>query len=129
MDKVVTQEFKNELPLIITRALISAGAKAAAAYGLNQATRGDQTTNDIVRVVTTVYQFATNEADLRTWKTLPKFICLARFPTPADRQISLSVPGGNSVGQIKLVDGMINVVYVKSVAATTPPTIRQFKLK
>lgn len=129
MDKVIGQEFKNELALVITREVLSAIAKAAAAYGVNEATRNDQTINAITRISATLYQVATNHADLRTWKSLPKRFCVARFATPADRRITVSLAGGGWPQTVQLEDGIVNVVYVKCVSPARPPAIRQFKLK
>lgn len=129
MDAVVMQEFKNELPMVITRTLIAAGTKAALAYAANRATEGNRWTNIVTRVSTTIYQAGLNQADLRTWRTLPKQFHVARFPTPEDRQLAIALPNGQALDPIQIDDGVVNVVYVKSVNAAHVPSIRQFKLK
>jgi hypothetical protein len=95
MDAVVGKEFKDELPAVITRTLIAAGTKAGLAYAANRATqsRDNGWINILTRVATTVYQYATNHADLRTWRTLPKMIVVCRFPTPEDGAVTLTSPG------------------------------------
>lgn len=129
MDEVVRKEFNNDLPLVITRTIISTVTKAAAAYGLHKASEGNVYANILTRVSTTVYQAAMNEADLRAWQSLPKQFQAARFPTPADRVVTLALPDGAALPPVKLHDGRVNVVYVKSVQAGQPVSVQQFVLK
>jgi len=128
MDAVVAQAFENELPIIITRTLITAGVKAAAQYGIYQASKGDDTANAIAMVLTTAYSAATNRADLRTWVTLPKQFGYCRFPTPADGQVRLKLQGAQSL-TVDLIEGHINVIYIKSNAPGATPSVSQFILK
>jgi hypothetical protein len=128
MDAVIAREFKNELPMVITKTIIAAGTKAAAAYAVNEATRGNQWGNIIARVATTAYQVWQNQADLRTWRTLPKHIHLARLATPPDHQITVAAPGGQPV-PVQLADARVNVVIVKAVAPNQNLTIRQFQIQ
>lgn len=128
MDAVIGREFRNELPTVIAKTLISAGLKAAAAYGINQATRKDSTARIISGLATVVWQVGTNQADLRTWRTLPKQFQIARLPTPPDRRVQLAVPG-SAPTVVELSQGTINVIYVKSVSPIVPLAIRQFTIK
>lgn len=127
-DQMIKTAFRNELPLIITRTIISTVAKAAAAYGLNKATEQNVYLNIATRISTTVYQAAMNDADLRTWRSLPKQYQVARFPTPADRTLTLAQPDGSSFAPIALPQGNINVVVVRSPQAGSVPAVQQFVL-
>jgi hypothetical protein len=129
MDEVIRKDFNNELPLVITRTIIAAATKAAIQYGMNKAAEQNEYARIASGLITTAYQVAMNQADLRTWVTLPKQFQVARFATPQDRRIVIMAPNGPTPPPITLIDGVINVVYVKSVAAGQAPTIRQFKLK
>ena len=127
MDSVVALDFKNEFPTIVTKTLISTIAKAAAAYAANDAARQqDQLGGLFVQMFTTVVQAAVNIADTRCWTTLPKEFQIARIPTPADRKITLSTANSLPV-EVNLLDGRVNVVYVRSVTAATPLWVSQFK--
>ena len=129
MDKVVAQEFKNELPLVITRTLISTAIKEGLEYAADQEQRQNNNTGSaLLNFGTKLFVAATNQADTRTWKSLPKYFSIARFSTPADRQLSISIAGAAPVG-VTLADGVVNVVYVKCVQLGAPVSIRQFKLK
>ena len=92
MDAVVSQEFKNELPITITKTLVAAGTKAAIAYSLRRAAeRQDGEIALLVRLFATIYQYAANQADLRTWASLPKQFHIARLPTPGPAADALAL--------------------------------------
>ncbi|WOO41511.1 hypothetical protein [Rubellicoccus peritrichatus] len=129
MDSVVAQEFENELPAIITRTLISAGTKAAAQYGIYEATKDSGTLGTLAIIAGTIYQAAMNQADLRTWITLPKQFQVARLPTPEDRRLQITPQGSPGTIDLDLQPGIINVVYIKSNSALDPPDASQFVLK
>lgn len=130
MDGVVAREFKNELPSIITKTIAAAATKAAIAYGANKATEGTNNyVNLLTRVGTTIYQVAANQADLRTWRTLPKQFQVARIDTPPDRQLRLRLPNGSSLPTYTLGQGQVNVVYVRSTSTRAPVVVRSFALR
>jgi hypothetical protein len=149
MDSVVVTDFKNEQPIVITKTIISAVAKATAAYAANQAaSQQSGLAGLLMQASTAIYQMAVNIADTRTWTTLPKEFQVCRFPTPVDGKIELSTPNGirmtvtlaaSDNPKIELTSGaaqaslnasaLINVVYVKSITAGTPLLVSQFKLK
>lgn len=144
MDQVVGREFKNELPIVITKTLVAAGTKATLAYiardAAERSSSGDLAL--IVRLAAIAYQAVLNRADLRSWSTLPKQFQIARFPTPG---VSSSLPpqdqlrsnntgtisvaaAGRPAVEIALLPGEINVVVVRSINPTTPFVISQFSL-
>ncbi|HWB53898.1 MAG TPA: hypothetical protein VG722_06885 [Tepidisphaeraceae bacterium] len=129
MDAIVAREFKNDLPIIITRAVISATVKAAANYAADEATRNS---NGFVRIGTELsmltYQAVTNEADVRTWRTLPKYVELASFPTPADGILNLSLPEGTPVPSVKVTPGKSTLVWVRCPSIMSSCVVRTFEL-
>jgi hypothetical protein len=114
MDLVIGQDFKNELPSIIIKTLISAGAKAAAQYGLYLATKNSGTLSILTEVAGVVYQYATNRADLRTWVTLPKQFLYCRLPTPPDGRLQITSDSTGETQTVDLPPGAVTMVYVKS---------------
>ena len=135
MDGVIGLDFKNELPVVITKTIASTITKAVAAYAINQAAsqQGNSEGAAIIQLValisTVVYQAAVNIADTRTWTTLPKEFQVCRFPTPPDRKIVLETPNGIQKIPVTIGDGTINIVYVKSIAGTNALLVTQMKLK
>ena len=81
------------------------------------------------QIGTAIYQAAVNIADERTWTTLPKEFQVCRFSTPPDRKIVLETPDGIQKIPVTIEDGTINIVYVKSITATSPLLVTQMKLK
>lgn len=129
MDAVVHTEFENRLPEVITKTLIATGTKAAAQYGIQEAAKGDSFTYAAAMIAGVTYQAATNEADLRTWRSLPKQFQYCRFPTPEDRTVTVRLPFSGTTETVTLDPGHVNIVYVKAARARVPMTISQFTLK
>lgn len=130
IDAVVAKDFKNELPVIITKTVAATVVKAVAAYAVNDSAQnaGGNLGGLLAQIGTAVYEMAVNIADERTWTTLPKEIQVARLPTPADRKIELTTPNGMK-SSVVVGEGTLNVVYVKSISNSTPLLVSQFKLK
>jgi len=128
MDGVIAQEFKNELPVVITKTLLAAGTKAAIAYALKESTEKQDSWIALgTRILASGYQVAANEADLRTWASLPKQFQYARFPTPQSGTIEIDAPGREPI-PVELKERTVNVVMVRSINSSAPLQITQFSL-
>lgn len=130
VDGMVALDFKNELPVVISKTIAATVTKAVAAYALNQAAEqgGGEIGGLFAKIATAGYQMAVNIADTRTWTTLPKEFQVARLPTPADHKITLSGPGGGPGTEVTVEDGAINLVYVKSINTGCPLLVTKMKL-
>jgi hypothetical protein len=130
MDSVIGLDFRNELPNIVVKTLISAGAKAAAVYGVEAGTNNnDDLLKSLVRIAGTVYEAGTNRADLRTWVTLPKQFQFCRLPTPADHKLYLARAGTRESVEVDLPNSPVNMVYVKSASVGSRLSIATFPLR
>lgn len=131
IDAVIAQDFKNELPTIITKTIAATVAKGAASYAVNEVANqeGGGIAGLISQLGTAVYQLAVNIADLRAWTTLPKEIQIARIPTPADRKVDLHAVGSAQHAVVTLDEGLVNLIYVRSISAGGPMFVSQMKLK
>lgn len=131
MDSVVGQDFRDELPSIITRTIAATVAKGAASYAANELAnqQGGELAGLFSQIGTAVYQLAVNIADLRTWTTLPKEFQICRLPTPSDRRLELRGVGSGQHAIVTLDEGRINLVYVRSVSSSGPMFVSQMKLK
>jgi len=131
MDSVVARDFKNELPIVITKTIAAAVVKAAASYAANEAAHkeGGELAGLFSQIGTALFQIAVNIADLRTWTTLPKEFMVCRVPTPPDQKIELQTPGGAQKVIVSLDEGAMNLVYVRSISAGGPLFVSQMKLK
>ena len=130
MDSVIGLDFKNEMPIVITKTIAATVVKGVAAYAANAAANEQSGWAGLVtQIGTAIYQAAVNIADERTWTTLPKEFQVCHFPTPPDRKIELKTPDQRQTIQVTIGDGTINLIYVKSISATSPLLVTQMKLK
>ena len=131
MDAVVGTEFKNELPVVITKSIIAATSKAAVTHYAKKIGKKNDSRNfslgDVLGVAGILYQSSTSHADLRTWSSLPKEFQYASFDTPTDRQVTLYTPSHQAV-TLTINPGKANVIYVKCVNKNSPLQISQFTL-
>ncbi len=123
MDSVVVQSFKNELPTIITKTLLSTTIKAITAYFINEASSHSGLAGLFTKIGTAIYQASVNIADTRTWTTLPKEFQVCRFPTPTNQVVSLSAPGGAAMGEVHVEPNSVNLIHVKSINAASRPIV------
>ena len=128
MDSVVANDFKNEWPVVVTKTLIATATKAIVQA---QAQKGANQLGMLGSVVGTIgiaaLNATTTHADTRVWSSLPKEFQYARLATPADRQLTLAAGSNNRT--VTLVPGAINIVYVKSISASSHLLVSQFALK
>lgn len=130
MDSIVGLDFKNEMPIIITKTIASTVVKAVGAYAINQgASQQSDLAGLFSKILTAAYQIGVNIADERTWTTLPKEFQFCRFSTPPDRKIVLETPDGTQKIPVSIENGTVNIIYVKSVNAFAPLLVTQMKLK
>ncbi len=127
MDGILAQEFNKRMPARLVRtltyALIKEAAYIATMESMNRSKK-DSSTKGVTMFATAVayktYQAMFNTADTRGWFILPKEICLAQFPMPADR--TLVFQGIPSPGPLQIPDGCGSaVVYVN---ALTPANVQ-----
>lgn len=100
MDAILAEEFAERLPGIITRTLISTLIKEGAyrggqvaAIAANNDWRTQAITFVAVTLAGTIYRYAMNTADTRSWETLPKEFQIAQIPMPADRKAHVNLTG------------------------------------
>ena len=129
IDSVVALDFKNEWPTILTKTLISTATKATIDAILQKQIQDQAGATGalLFKLASAATQAAVNIADTRTWRSLPKEFQYARLATPANRLLTLSAAGQTTTIQVE--PAAVNVVYVKSPAASAPLLATQFILK
>lgn len=136
MNSVVRTDFDNAYPAILTRTLITAFLKSAAAAALNAvsqeyAQRDGSTESALISLATmigsAVYTYASTDADVRCWQTLPQNFSIVRMETPASRRVTVNV--GARSREVELLPGEINLVVVKTTHEHGPLVVSQAVLK
>lgn len=123
MDEIVSREFRDGLPVVVARSILSAAVKAGAQFAAQYAVRDNSAALLLVAIAGSAYQAATNDADLRSWTTLPKAVYLAKLPTPRDGIVEI---GGRKVS----VDTSgVNVIVAKQISSASPLFVRKFNFK
>lgn len=128
MDAVISRDFKNEWPVMMTKTLLTTVTKAIAGRAAEELARknGDYVALIAAKAASVAYQAASNIADLRTWTTLPKEFAYIRMLTPADGQVSLQI--GMISQTVSVTPGKTNILMVRSINNTALPIIEQFTL-
>ncbi|MDD5327708.1 MAG: hypothetical protein PHY02_07840 [Phycisphaerae bacterium] len=109
MDRVVQTEFSKDYPGILTRAIISATAKAVAQYAIEQ--QGSNAATALSYAMA-AYSFASTAADVRVWTALPKDFQVARLPKPKNGKLKITPPGAIPI-DIDIPQCNNAVVYIK----------------
>ena len=126
MDSVISRDFKNEWPSVLTATLLTTATKAIAGKAMEDAVGDDWKSKLIAKAVNIGWQASTNNADLRTWKSLPKTFSYARIPTPADGSLKLNIGYTNT--DIQVEPGKSNFVFIRSVNPGSAPIVTNFAL-
>jgi uncharacterized protein len=131
MDRVIGEEFNRRFPIILTKAMISAGVKGAISYAIKKSSQNNN--NDwtalLVSAVVDITNMALNQADTRSWHTLPKEFSVVQIKTPESRVIHVSEPNSMAAPlEIKLNDGPVNVVVVRQICGCGTMIYSQFVL-
>lgn len=122
VDRIVAAEFRAQLPGLTTRMIAAAAFKVGVQYGMNQALRrSDPLIRIAAMLAGAVWASASNEADLRTWATLPKEVQYARLATPSDGRVQLTISGRSY--SVPVEPEGINLVVVRSVRPGYAPLI------
>jgi hypothetical protein len=131
VDAMMTQEYKNDLPGILTRAIASATAKAVAAYAANYAAQQSGNSLAVLGafVSTTVYQVASNVADTRSWNSLPKQIGVSRIDLPANRTVEVVVNGQTISTHQLPTEGDVWVIHLRTMHYGSRPSVQLFRIR
>ncbi len=122
VDRIVAAEFRARLPALTTRMIAAAAFKVGVQVGLNEfARRTDSILHLFTMIGGAIWAASTNEADLRTWATLPKQVQYARLATPPDGRVSLTI--GAATYSMPVEPHGINLILVRSVRPGVPPLI------
>ncbi|ECL2924393.1 TPA: COG3014 family protein [Campylobacter jejuni] len=110
LDNIVATEFKINMPVMIAKALAQTIIKTT----LNVAVANNDSTGGWLSLATAVATAATNKADVRSWRGLPKSIAIATIEN--DGNLEIKDPQGNILFQKSLDKNKNVLVIVRSFA-------------
>lgn len=127
MNKIVAQEFDNEMPAVIAKTLLATVIKAYLTKVGSDQLFGDEPS--IFKSLTeAVVQELLMGADTRTWRTLPRSFQVCSVPRPKDGILKLALPGSDTL-ELNLGEGQIMAVHVRHFGPGTPLKILQFPFR
>ena len=119
-DAIMSQEYHDKLPSMITRLVVSTLTKEMASYAIVHAAKQSGSEAEIAAyILTGVYKFMFNTADTRGWETLPKEVQVTHIPIPDDGKLRISPVGSVSQStEIALKqETNIAIVYIRALSA------------
>jgi hypothetical protein len=119
IDAVVLKEYNMNFPEMMTRIVTSALAKEAASYAAVLAARRAGNGFGIAAMALTgFYKYLFNNADTRSWETLPKEVAVAQFPYPDDLKVEFSFTGSKGKSYNKTLElqknSRISIIYIRA---------------
>ncbi|ECR1433968.1 hypothetical protein F0I84_03205 [Campylobacter jejuni] len=117
LDNIVATEFKINMPVMIAKALAQTIIKTT----LNVAVANNDSTGGWLSLATAVATAATNKADVRSWRGLPKSIAIATIEN--DGNLEIKDPQGNILFQKSLDKNKNALVIVRSFAPYLPASV------
>jgi len=89
-DAIVSQEYHDKLPTMITRLVLSTLTKEMASYAaVRVARRSSGEVALVTYLLTGLYKYIFNTADTRSWETLPKEVQISHIPMPDNGLLSI----------------------------------------
>ena len=130
-DAVAAREFKDRLPGIITRAVLSAAYKTAiqvagqaVAANSNQRDGTTQAIGLLMNIGGAVLAEVTTAADTRSWLELPKQFQAASFSPPKNGEVVIKADSGIELGRVTVPNDRNAVIYVKIQNTGAKPAIK-----
>lgn len=115
LSALASRALLEKMPGIVTRQVARAVAKGGATAALsNAADQQGAGLGALVELTMSIYNLASEQADLRSWLTLPDHIQMADVWAPAgDAKVELRWAGGGTFEQqVPLKEGRITLLYV-----------------
>ncbi len=97
MDGVISQEYQERLPGMVTRIILSTAVKEGISYtAAAVVAQEDEAAGLAILLGSMVYRAIYNTADTRSWELLPKEFQIIQLPRPADGRLELKTEGGKA---------------------------------
>lgn len=125
IERIRTLDFNHRLPEIILRTVVMIAAKEAATFAASEPFRrrdsdGAVVGQVLVLVAASLYKAATNQVDLRTWRSLPAEYQIAQLPRPADGLVTVGLVRNGSATDavsVALPDAPVVLLWARALGA------------
>lgn len=106
-DAIAAKDLLDRFPILFVKQIARTALKAAATHGIDQR-RGSGTA-----FLASIVSLITEQADLRTWSTLPKQVQVARLTAPPGaRQVKIAALPGGWHTSLDIPDGAKHVIIL-----------------
>ena len=113
LQSLAAKNLKDQLPMLVTRQALRLIAK-------EQVRQEMAKKNDFANIIASVYNLASENADTRSWSTLPNNVQLMKLNLPEGKhQLQLSVLGKQEVVDITVNPNRITLINLKSIGSYT----------
>lgn len=120
-DAIFKAQYDRMLPEVIFRTAVMIAAKEAATVAAAQSQRNNSGAQIGILAGMSLYKALTNQADLRSWRSVGKFTQIAQLDRPASGCISIAVVGSSGLtgapAMVPLPPGSVVMIYVRSMHA------------
>ena len=126
-DAIAAREFKERLPGIITRAVLSAAYKTAiqvAGLVVTEKASDIKLLGSIINLGGAVLSEATTAADTRSWVILPKEFQATSFAPPQNGEVIIKTNAGIEIGKVSVPMDKNALIYVKIQKTGAYPSIK-----
>jgi len=119
-DSIMSQEYHDRLPGMITRIVISTLTKEIASYAAVRAAKEAGTGAEIgAYALTGLYKWMFNTADTRCWETLPQEVQVTHVPIPDNRTLIISPIGSGQKSSDKKTDSEEQITHYSKTTKIT----------
>lgn len=123
IDAIWKQSYDNRLPEVILQIVLMVAAKEAATAAAmspfwSQDTNEAYLAQFLILTAASLYKGATNQIDLRTWRSLPAQIQIAELPRPGDGLVRLSLVRGGvpvSDAEVALPEAPVVLLWARAI--------------
>ncbi|MBR2864950.1 MAG: hypothetical protein IKC13_01595 [Elusimicrobiaceae bacterium] len=122
VDAMFISEFNKRFPVILSKAIAATTFKAIMQYQIQK-----NDTNGVGSLIMAIYTIMTNQADLRSWQSLPKNVQVARLEVKDSGKLKLFAKG-KEIAKINIPKDKNSLVYVRIPEPGVKPSVAVMEL-
>jgi len=113
VQSLAAKNLQDQLPSLVTRQVLRLIAKEQIRQEMSKK-------NDLANIITSVYNLASENADTRSWSSLPNNVQILKVELPVgEHQLQLSILGKQELVTVKINPNRITLINLKSIGSYT----------